>query len=718
MRTTKTISIVLMLSLALSALGALAAGSWEDFIDVSGHWAEEQVKRGFEDGLLTGYGDGVMGPDREITTAQMITVLTRVLGATQRADASASGIDPEAWYYEAAEKALYLGLITVPQGELDVPMLRQDAMNMLARAFSLVPAQPDFSVLDAYCDASSLKSENRGAMAALVSAGYVEGFDGSLMADSTITRAEFVTLLYRVAANYIQPYQINGSLTGGSVVKGSASLSYATLTDKLWLDCSSSSLSMFGVTGKTVILRSHALSSLSLGGGTSLETLVIDCGDGDVAPGPLHGVTLDTLRLEKAGSLSLTDSVIKNIEITGNGQSVSVSGAHEKLVISGSNNKISLGPTAQIGRVLILGAGNSLSSPEGGAELDVLELTGSGNTADISGNIRGGLSAGGSGNEITVSGDISLGISVDGSENNLALTSETSLGQVRVSGGGNWLTLTSPALEELTVSGGYNTVHRDGGGTTAALSVTGDSNKFVLYPGCVLESGAVSGASNTITINGELTGLTIDGRKTTLDGEGRAKNVTLNAGGCSILLPVENLTDNGIQDEINRVLGLVTTQYKGNYTLAWAQEHDYKDFEKEIWVNAKGYSSKTEYLIWINLSMQRVNIFKGSTGEWTLERSCIVGSGAPSTPTPVGVYATTYKLSYGWTTATYTCRPVVGFKQNSGYAFHSRLYYPNSSKLTDASIGYPVSHGCIRMYDEDIYYIYDNIPNGTTVVVY
>ena len=60
----------------------------------------------------------------------------------------------------------------------------------------------------------------------------------------------------------------------------------------------------------------------------------------------------------------------------------------------------------------------------------------------------------------------------------------------------------------------------------------------------------------------------------------------------------------------------------------------------------------------------------------------------------------------------------MGFKINSGYAFHSRLYYPNSSQLKDPSIGFPVSAGCIRMYDEDIQYIFDNIPLNTTVVVH
>ena len=42
----------------------------------------------------------------------------------------------------------------------------------------------------------------------------------------------------------------------------------------------------------------------------------------------------------------------------------------------------------------------------------------------------------------------------------------------------------------------------------------------------------------------------------------------------------------------------------------------------------------------------------------------------------------------------------------------------NSDRYYDARIGFPISHGCLRMYNEDIWWLYNNIPNGTTVVVY
>jgi len=174
-----------------------------------------------------------------------------------------------------------------------------------------------------------------------------------------------------------------------------------------------------------------------------------------------------------------------------------------------------------------------------------------------------------------------------------------------------------------------------------------------------------------------------------------------------------------MQLDAPRVLNKVTTDYKGDFTLKWALQNDLDSYEKEVWVDAKGYTSKSDYLVWVSIAYQRVNIFKYSAaGNWELIRTCIVGTGAMNSQTKRGVTTVTYKQFYGWTTRAYTVKPVVRFWPRSGYAFHSRIYYPNTSTLRDESIGFPVSLGCIRMYDEDIWYLYDNIPDGSTVVVY
>src|SRR5699024_2833842 len=49
-----------------------------------------------------------------------------------------------------------------------------------------------------------------------------------------------------------------------------------------------------------------------------------------------------------------------------------------------------------------------------------------------------------------------------------------------------------------------------------------------------------------------------------------------------------------------------------NYT----QSRDYSETVKTAFVNQRGYSSPTGYLIWLNLKTQKVNIFQGSQGNW------------------------------------------------------------------------------------------------------
>ena len=165
-----------------------------------------------------------------------------------------------------------------------------------------------------------------------------------------------------------------------------------------------------------------------------------------------------------------------------------------------------------------------------------------------------------------------------------------------------------------------------------------------------------------------------------------------------------------------KALAVVSPTYKGNYTSSY--NIDYSAAIKQAFVSGKGYSSKTGYLIWTNLGTQKVNIFTGSKGNWKLLKTFRCATGARSTPTPKGVTYVTYKQT-GWYTSSYICKPVVRFYPGTGYAFHSRLYYPDGSgRVKDGAMGYPVSHGCVRMEDEGIRWIYNNIPLNTTVVIY
>ncbi len=148
--------------------------------------------------------------------------------------------------------------------------------------------------------------------------------------------------------------------------------------------------------------------------------------------------------------------------------------------------------------------------------------------------------------------------------------------------------------------------------------------------------------------------------------------------------------------------------------VTWDSELDYSDATKEGFVNLKNYTSKTDYLIWINRYTQRVIIFTGYKGEWKVYKTFICSTGANNSPTPQGVYQ--IEAHYGtWYFDYYLVYTATGFYGDT--AFHSTLYNFDGSPFDDR-VGIPLSHGCIRMRDEDAKFIYDNMPFGTTVVVW
>jgi len=49
------------------------------FTDINGHWAQSDIEKAAEAGLLTGYPDGRFDPDGPVTRAQLAAVANRIL---------------------------------------------------------------------------------------------------------------------------------------------------------------------------------------------------------------------------------------------------------------------------------------------------------------------------------------------------------------------------------------------------------------------------------------------------------------------------------------------------------------------------------------------------------------------------------------------------------------------------------------------------------------
>ena len=131
-------------------------------------------------------------------------------------------------------------------------------------------------------------------------------------------------------------------------------------------------------------------------------------------------------------------------------------------------------------------------------------------------------------------------------------------------------------------------------------------------------------------------------------------------------------------------------------------------------VNDNGYSSVTDFLIYVELNNFRVNVFKGSKGNWVLEKSFLCTIGKPSTPTPKGTFKVGVKGLYFGENKGYKCWYYTSFKGN--YLFHSIIYNLDGS-VRDDRLGMALSDGCIRLTKINAKWIWDNVVVKSTVII-
>mgnify|MGYP002105377072 FL=1 len=151
-----------------------------------------------------------------------------------------------------------------------------------------------------------------------------------------------------------------------------------------------------------------------------------------------------------------------------------------------------------------------------------------------------------------------------------------------------------------------------------------------------------------------------------------------------------------------------------DYTIGYTVQKYAADLNAML-AYANLYSSSTPYILMVNRSTHKVGIFQGWKGNWTPINYWDCGDGAPSTPTVTGVF-TVKSRGYYFDSGNARCYWYTQFYGN--YLFHSVLYSKYNGSLLDGRVGMALSHGCVRLKIENAKWIYDNIPSGSTVVVY
>lgn len=125
------------------------------------------------------------------------------------------------------------------------------------------------------------------------------------------------------------------------------------------------------------------------------------------------------------------------------------------------------------------------------------------------------------------------------------------------------------------------------------------------------------------------------------------------------------------------------------------------------------------YKLVVDVSEQKVYV-----GEWTGSayegpiHTFPCASGTVKNPTPIGTYQAGGKACDEWYYfKEFHCYAKWAYQIVGGVLFHSNTVSQPKGTPPNGGLGHRASHGCVRMRVEDAKWIFDNCPEGTTVVV-
>ncbi|AET58933.1 hypothetical protein HPL003_10870 [Paenibacillus terrae HPL-003] len=177
-----------------------AATIWPD---VQGHWAAKSLQSLAAKGWIQGYQDGNMRPERAVSRAEFVAILTRALGTTGDERVSTSFADMKGhWAASAVDAAHRQGWIEGLNAQTfgpDESLTREQAMVILSHAMADKASATSTVTLQSYKDEQQIASWASTAFKAAVSSEWISGYpDGTLQPQAAISRGEMAELLVRI----------------------------------------------------------------------------------------------------------------------------------------------------------------------------------------------------------------------------------------------------------------------------------------------------------------------------------------------------------------------------------------------------------------------------------------------------------------------------------------------------------------------------------------
>lgn len=513
-------SLAVVLSVALLAPTSAFAASPSDFSDFPNDWSTQAMTEAVENGLLGGVTDTTIAPQGKLTRAQMATIINRAFGATAQASLSGyTDVASNAWYYSDMAKAVQMGtFVGVGSGRLnpDAEITREEAFCVLSRAFGIDTASA--SSLSRFSDSGDVSSWAAEAVAGMIASGYVGGYDdGGLHPKSTITRAEFASVMSRLVETYVSAAGDVSEDVDGNMIVRSADVHLQNMTidgDLILAD---------GIGTGDVTLEGVSVNGRILirGGGSNGVHIIDSTIKGGVTLNNPNDVTNIEVENSTMGTVKLqTDAIIngdiENVEVAEGIEVTVASGTVQNMTVSegAASAAISVADKAGIDKVTV--------------QADDVTIDGEGTVGSVAANADN-VAVNTVGTEVTAAEGTS-GVTAGGVE---VPAGETVVSGEGTTGGG---TIRPPAVEEeqaievdswQELRNAVQTV--EAGGTIRLTADIKDAGADV---------DAIDGVSSaTLPMEGEG-----DGKYFTLDGDGHTISAAKDKTFCFLIASVGGTT--------------------------------------------------------------------------------------------------------------------------------------------------------------------------------
>ncbi|HEY9799566.1 MAG TPA: S-layer homology domain-containing protein [Leptolyngbyaceae cyanobacterium] len=163
----------------------VASGIQVKFTDVSGnHWANDFIAELAALQIVQGFPDGSFRPDEQLTRAQFAAMISQAFAQAQvRNLISFRDVSTKHWAYSAIREAYSTGFLGVSGNKFNPnqSLSRLEVLLAIAQGLNYTFTGSTESILVAYNDATSIRSDVRNAIAALTARGIIVNYPDVLL---------------------------------------------------------------------------------------------------------------------------------------------------------------------------------------------------------------------------------------------------------------------------------------------------------------------------------------------------------------------------------------------------------------------------------------------------------------------------------------------------------------------------------------------------------